>query len=110
MGRKRVPEDARKYKTPEERRAQILATAYEIARDDGLGKVTFAEVARRIETSAPLIYRHFSSVGQLRDNMLHEAVRRSNADIVADAVELRLHLGDVPPALLAKAQQILKAA
>lgn len=62
---------------PAERRAatrrEIVAAAWEVARDRGLGQLTLREVAQRVGMRAPSLYSHFESKNAIYDAMFADA-------------------------------------
>ncbi|ACV79548.1 transcriptional regulator, TetR family [Nakamurella multipartita DSM 44233] len=67
------------------RRDQILAAAWDIAEESGLGAVTLHEVARRVGIKQPSLYGHVGSKLDLYDAMFHQAYEQLFARI--DAAE-----------------------
>src|ERR1700730_15343670 len=51
----------RRLRQKEEVRANILATAWQIAKEDGWESVSIRKIAEAIEYSAPVIYDHFQN-------------------------------------------------
>lgn len=56
-----------------ETRREILAAAWEIARESGLHQVTLRDVAARIGMQAPSLYTHFDSKMAIYDAMFGQA-------------------------------------
>lgn len=76
------PERGARGPAPERSRAQITATAIELADEDGLSAVSMRQVAKRLGTGPASLYRYVST----RDELL---------DLMADAVAGEIDL-DVP--------------
>jgi hypothetical protein len=95
--------------SPGERRNAILAEAYAQAVEHGIAKVTRVSVANKIGVTDGLINRYFKGRDGLREAVLAQGVVNSNADIVADAIELGMLTNHVPSALLAEARKLLAA-
>lgn len=75
-------------KTPDERAAQLLAAAVEIAKKDGLRAVTRASVARVCGVTPGLINRYFSGRHGLRWAVLETAGKSKDASTLAGGVAL----------------------
>lgn len=58
------------------RREQILAAAWEVATESGLGSVSLHEVARRVGIKQPSLYAHVDSKLDLYDAMFADAYTR----------------------------------
>ncbi len=67
----------------EQRRGQILAAAWEIAAESGLGAVSLHEVARRIGIRQPSLYGYVSSKLDLYDAMFAQAYEQLLARVEA---------------------------
>jgi AcrR family transcriptional regulator len=63
-------------------RNEILATAWQIARDDGLASLTLREIAARIGMRPPSLYSHFESKNAIYDAMFAQAWREFHAVLV----------------------------
>src|SRR3954470_22977346 len=63
----------RRAERHEATRAEILAAAWAIAREEGLGAVALREIARRIGMQAPSLYSYFRSKSDLYDAMFAQA-------------------------------------
>lgn len=57
-------------------RQEILAAAWEAARESGLAQLTLREVATRIGMRAPSLYSHFASKNAIYDAMYEQAWRQ----------------------------------
>jgi AcrR family transcriptional regulator len=79
-------------------RAKLLATAWEIVREDGLGALTLRQLAKRAGITTPTVYAYFDSKNAIFDAMFGEAAETFAAirvdlpdtgsavdDLVADA-------------------------
>jgi AcrR family transcriptional regulator len=60
-------------KRREAARREILAAAWEVARESGLGALTLREVAARVGMRAPSLYSHFASKHAIYDAMYAQA-------------------------------------
>jgi AcrR family transcriptional regulator len=68
-----LPNRDRRTERREATRREILDTAWEIARRDGLAAVTLREVAQRIGMRSPSLYTHFDSKNAIYDAMFAQA-------------------------------------
>jgi AcrR family transcriptional regulator len=68
-----LPNRDRRAERREATRREILDTAWEIARRDGLAAVTLREVAQRIGMRSPSLYTHFDSKNAIYDAMFAQA-------------------------------------
>jgi AcrR family transcriptional regulator len=68
-----LPNRDRRAERREATRREILDTAWEIARRDGLAAVTLREVAERIGMRSPSLYTHFDSKNAIYDAMFAQA-------------------------------------
>jgi AcrR family transcriptional regulator len=68
-----LPNRDRRAERREATRREILDTAWEIARRDGLAAVTLREVAQRIGMRSPSLYTHFESKNAIYDAMFAQA-------------------------------------
>jgi AcrR family transcriptional regulator len=79
-------------------RAKLLATAWEMVREDGLGALTLRQLAKRAGVTTPTVYAYFDSKNAIFDAMFGEAAEAFAAtresfpdsgsaldDLVADA-------------------------
>ena len=79
-------------------RAKLLATAWEMVREDGLGALTLRQLAHRAGVTTPTVYAYFDSKNAIFDAMFGEAAEAFAAirvdlpdtgsaidDLVADA-------------------------
>lgn len=83
-------------KRRETARREILAAAWEAAREHGLGAITLRDVATRVGMRAPSLYWHFESKMTLYDAMFRQAWAAYNE--VQEELE-RLLLGSARAAL-----------
>jgi AcrR family transcriptional regulator len=82
-------------------RREILAAAWEAAREHGLGAITLRDVATRVGMRAPSLYWHFESKMSLYDAMfqqawtayseVQEALERRLPGTARDALKLTAH-------------------
>lgn len=70
-------------KNPEDRKAELLAAGYAIAKESGLKAVTRLSVAAATGTTDGLINRYFAGRVGLRADVLAEAVRLKDVDTLA---------------------------
>jgi AcrR family transcriptional regulator len=68
-----LPNRDRRAERREATRREILDTAWEIARRDGLAAITLREVAHRIGMQSPSLYTHFESKNAIYDAMFAQA-------------------------------------
>ena len=54
-------------------RAKLLATAWEMVREDGLGALTLRQLAKRAGITTPTVYAYFDSKNAIYDAMFGEA-------------------------------------
>jgi AcrR family transcriptional regulator len=54
-------------------RAKLLATAWEMVREDGLGALTLRQLAKRAGVTTPTVYAYFDSKNAIYDAMFGEA-------------------------------------
>ena len=65
-------------------RAKLLATAWEMVREDGLGALTLRQLAKRAGITTPTVYAYFDSKNAIFDAMFGEAAEvfaASRADL-----------------------------
>ena len=67
-----LPNRDRLAERREATRREILETAWEIARSDGLAALTLRAVAERIGMRSPSLYSHFDSKNAIYDAMFAE--------------------------------------
>ena len=53
-------------------RREILAAAWEVAREQGIGQLTLRQVAARVGMQAPSLYSHFDSKNAIYDAMFEQ--------------------------------------
>ncbi len=80
----------RRTKLREATRQEILAAAWDVAREQGLGSITLREIANRIGMQPPSLYTHFPSKMAIYDAMYRQgwedylaAVRQTEATLPA---------------------------
>jgi AcrR family transcriptional regulator len=66
-------------------RADLVATAWEIVREDGLGGLSLRDLARRAGITTPTVYAYFASKNAIFDAMF-EAAAQSFADSKIESV------------------------
>ncbi len=66
-------------------RADLVATAWEIVREDGLGGLSLRDLARRAGITTPTVYAYFESKNAIFDAMFEEAAQ-SFADSKTESV------------------------
>ena len=76
---------------PEERRLQILNAAIDVAREQGLYKVSIVNVARGTpdKCSKELVKHYFQNLTVLKTAVIAEAITRGHTYIVAQAITMR---------------------
>ncbi|MEU3474663.1 helix-turn-helix domain-containing protein [Rhodococcus sp. NPDC006774] len=88
------------------RREQITAVAAELFHQRGYEDVTLAEVARRVDLTAPALYRHFSSKEQLlmaavvstlgpAESVLRQYADRDVSHLVAPMIDVALERREI---------------
>ncbi|HET7350310.1 MAG TPA: TetR/AcrR family transcriptional regulator [Marmoricola sp.] len=68
-----APNRDRQAERREATRREIVATAWQVAREKGLAQLTLREVADRVGMRAPSLYTHFASKNAIYDAMFAEA-------------------------------------
>lgn len=68
-----LPNRDRRAERREATRREIVDTAWEIARHDGLAQITLREIAHRVGMRSPSLYSHFDSKNAIYDAMFAEA-------------------------------------
>lgn len=71
------------------RRDQILTAAIELSERNGYTHVTRAEIAQRCECSPAVINVYFSTMAQLRRDVMRAAIRNRNLTIIAQGLVAR---------------------
>ena len=66
------PNITRQARRRESTRQEILAAAWQVARDQGIGAVTLREIAERIGMQPPSLYSHFPSKMAIYDAMYQQ--------------------------------------
>ena len=96
-----VPNRDRQAERREATRREILAAAWEVAREDGLGGLTLRAVATRVGMRPPSLYSHFASKNAICDAMFEQAW----SEFLELAIATEQHLPEAPrPALKAIAE------
>jgi len=70
---KTTPEAGWREARREAARAKLLATAWEMVREDGLGALTLRQLAKRAGITTPTVYAYFDSKNAIYDAMFGEA-------------------------------------
>ena len=73
-------------------RADLVSTAWEIVREDGLGGLSLRDLARRAGITTPTVYAYFESKNAIFDAMFGEAAQ-SFADSKSEPLEGRRPAG-----------------
>ena len=68
-----TPESGWREARREAARAKLLATAWEMVREDGLGALTLRQLAKRAGITTPTVYAYFESKNAIYDAMFGEA-------------------------------------
>jgi AcrR family transcriptional regulator len=68
-----VPNKDRQRERREATRQEILAAAWDVAREEGLAHITLREVADRVGMRAPSLYSHFPAKNAIYDAMFGQA-------------------------------------
>ena len=68
-----APETGWREARREAARAKLLATAWEMVREDGLGALTLRQLAKRAGVTTPTVYAYFDSKNAIFDAMFGEA-------------------------------------
>jgi AcrR family transcriptional regulator len=68
-----APEAGWREARREAARAKLLATAWEMVREDGLGALTLRQLAKRAGVTTPTVYAYFDSKNAIFDAMFGEA-------------------------------------
>jgi AcrR family transcriptional regulator len=74
-GRDPAPID-RRHRRHEEKRARIIAEAWDLARRDGLAAISLRDLAARVDLRQPSLYAYFDSKMALYDAMYIDAYRQ----------------------------------
>jgi len=100
-------------KTPEARKAELLAAAVEIAKDGGILAVTRASVGKKVGVTAALINRYFNGRDGLRWETIVEAGRLKLVNVMASALSANYELSDLEGAssktLMQQARKLAEA-
>lgn len=68
------------------RKAAILQAAMQIAERTGYLNMTRSEIARQANVSVGLVNRYYVTMARLRNAVMHEAIRREIAPIIAQGL------------------------
>lgn len=71
---------------PDNRRAELLEAAVELAKEVGYRHVTRALIAARCDVCETMISRYHSPMSALRAAIVREGIRRGIIEIIAEAV------------------------
>jgi AcrR family transcriptional regulator len=71
-----APEAGWREARREAARAKLLATAWEMVREDGLGALTLRQLAKRAGVTTPTVYAYFDSKNAIFDAMFGEAAEQ----------------------------------
>lgn len=71
---------------PKERKAEILQAALQCAADHGFQRFTREQVAVRLDISPALVNRYFSTMAELRRDVMRAAVRQRVLRVVAQGI------------------------
>ncbi len=82
-----VPIRDRKAERREATKAEILETAWDLVREQGLGGLNLRDLAARIGMRAPSLYEYFASKHAIYDAMFAQGYRQFAA-VIAEAEEL----------------------
>lgn len=74
---------------PEDRRVQILQAAVAVATRTGYHTLTRDTVAAEARMSVGLMYRHFTSMDDLKRSVMEEAIRQRNLPILAQGLAIQ---------------------
>lgn len=74
---------------PDDRKAQILDGAIELARTKGLGHITREAIAQRVGVSPALVSLYFGTMTELRRSIMRAAIKREVLEIVAEGLTTR---------------------
>lgn len=91
-----------KRETVATRKAQILAAAFNMAKEDGLVKVTQSAIAKRLSISRPLVVKYYKAE-ELTAAVVLQAIGEGHLYIIGEAIALRVPEALGAPASLKKA-------
>ena len=80
----------RRARRSAETRAEVVAAAWDVARERGLAGIALRDVAARVGMRAPSLYSYFSSKHDLYDAMFADGYTQAERELTAVA-------GDLPP-------------
>ena len=78
-----------KRETVATRKAQILAAAFNMAKEDGLAKVTQSAVAKRLKISRPLVVKYYKAE-ELTAAVVLQAIGEGHLFIIGEGIALRV--------------------
>lgn len=78
-----------KRETVATRRAQILAAAFNMAKEDGLVKVTQSAIAKRLSISRPLVVKYYKAE-ELTAAVVLQAIGEGHLFIIGEGIALRV--------------------
>ncbi len=95
---------------PGERKQQILQVAVALARKEGYHSLTRGSVARKADVSFGLVTHYFGAIGNLRLEVMAEAIAQEIPEIVAHGLVTGDSLArSAPSALKEKAAALISA-
>ena len=71
---------------PETRKQQILTAAVGLAEKEGYRNITRRQIALAAGTSPPLVSQYFGSMGNMRSEIMREALRVNSLHIIAQGL------------------------
>ena len=71
---------------PEARKAQVVATALKLAENSHYLEVTRVQVAKALDITPQSVRHYFSTMPQMRGDMVRAAIKSSNLVVIAQAV------------------------
>ena len=89
---------------PKTRKAAILGHAVQLAKEKGYSHITRDEVATRAEVACGLVTYYFKSIGRLKREIMHYAIRMEHHDILLQGLAAKDLIAErAPKELKAKA-------
>ncbi len=79
----------RKRQNPEASKKQIAAAAYELAKQTGISGFTKEEVATKAGVSRPLVSHYYSTMTQLKRDVMRMACREGHTQLIAEGIVLK---------------------
>jgi AcrR family transcriptional regulator len=74
---------------PDDRKAQILDGALELAQRKGLGTITRETIAQHVGVSPALVSLYLGTMTELRRTLMRHAIKREVLEIVAEGLATR---------------------